>query len=448
MASVWVIIEDQIANIKHLVSAIRQTTTKEDTLRVLWARQKIDLEGEIFNYFQQNPLKLEEVVECQEIKNITNALKLENDIIKDNDVNVLLDIGLRDVCDDALVALSESLKAILESNNNQNVICVYSAEKDYAGPTIKENFKGNKNIFASTINLQGSSQESAKEIVQQLLQHRKNMSITVLEQLWRVSEKNNWFGETENIQHKYPKGKQSYYTELENGIGEEMVSILREQDKHEQFFAHIHEWLKAMCGNQYQAGEYNLTLGSVFFIAMLAYYDTNKKLEPFIKVLDTSNEILNPLRYWSFLGAQESKFAKNTALALFNVFQKAFEKDEKHCKNESCLKNIVIKGKKGVISWEFSGEWDGHNIYDKLKTVAKFEKEKEYHRVIYPFEASNTTAALRLLHYYLQFAKTGFSHPGNMWIEEQSLFVGSLKKKNEKLTKEQEDNFKNILNNQ
>jgi hypothetical protein len=213
--------------------------------------------------------------------------------------------------------------------------------------------------------------------------------------------------------------KESYKNSIKGALGLELPS---EWFKDKNSFNNLHESLKTICGSYYcgtpkKESKYNLTMGGVYLIAILAMRDAGKYYDLTKKSQRSTFQLKNYPEFNSkFLPLQSENDAKNTAKSLYAVFLNSFRKEGKH--GDMGLKELAIlnNGKKLKFTFEWSATQE-----DGL--AKKIEGMQLNHK---PGEKSATlTGAIQSLLVNMNRSSIGFGSPGTIWMENKYLYIAS-----------------------
>jgi hypothetical protein len=196
----------------------------------------------------------------------------------------------------------------------------------------------------------------------------------------------------------------------------------------------IHESLKHLCGVDYcgtptREPKYNLCVGSVYFIALLAMRDASqhrdyKKLMDGIKTFSGYKSVDK-----NIFPIQNEEIAKNGARALYYLLKNLFTEDPKHALKDGTLPTVktakfVSRGR--GLSLQFKG-WSTSHLSEKIHerqdelttgkgSVAPERAGTETDNIIPLFFDIWKTMALN---------SEGFGSPGSIWMDGKGLSIYS-----------------------
>jgi hypothetical protein len=200
----------------------------------------------------------------------------------------------------------------------------------------------------------------------------------------------------------------AYKDNIKNIFG---LTLPEEWFKNADSFLYLHESIKSMCGSYYcgtptKVGKYNLTIGSVYLIALMAMRDVGDYC-PLKK--DKRGNIIELHKYpdinSEFLPVQTPQDAKNAAKTLYKFLLNLFNRDKKHQYKELKEFELDNKGKKLIFTFEWSA-----SKTNKGKILTEQEPERIFKKDLY-------TSMIR--------SKIGFGCPGSIWMSGKQLFIAS-----------------------
>jgi len=193
----------------------------------------------------------------------------------------------------------------------------------------------------------------------------------------------------------------------------------------------LHGCLKGLCGAYYcgtptKEDKYNLRVGSVLLIALLAMRESSPNYSEWTRQI--APEDLEGMGEAKLLPKQPPDEAKNTARALYYLFENLFRSDPKHQTSSGDLPKIVSMGLKNDgqhLYFEFN--WKADQAPDDKES---FAEQVRGHAFDMPplrgtIEAENTMASLSNLWSGLLRSSEGFGAPGTVWMEGNSLHIAS-----------------------
>jgi hypothetical protein len=171
--------------------------------------------------------------------------------------------------------------------------------------------------------------------------------------------------------------------------------------------------VKGLCGDSYcgEGGKNNLTMGSVFLIALLALRDTDADYRELANNVGPSNLLDADAK---FLEIQSYDVARHTAKSLYFFFKMVFKDSPKHKSLKSHPYNLTWDGGPELIELTFDLHW-GARGDDSL--AGKVSEQLFELRPIHPGRSPrNTTESLEWLWSGLLRSSRGFGHPGSIMI--------------------------------
>ena len=344
-----------------------------------------------------------------------NEPELQQDLI------ILFDVRISNIQNSDHLNLDMPLpnkwRFLAGDSSRNNVICIYSSEEAAFNAELR--LGQNVRIKASAYNLQSEQIVHACSIVQESLILWNSFCGNWFESFLNASKSNGWFSLDVDVTmpHEFSsiKDRDAYKKELEKAVdsGGSNFRLPGEWFSNNESFLTLHENLKHLCGLDYNGlnenGARTLSIGAIFLIAMFSYYHKRGSIEPFTKSVTSWNNydcITSP-----FLGPQPIDYAKKTAVSLFNFFSLIFENK---IENNKIGCNILNKGK--LIEFSFD-EWEYNGFFKKLERMFPLST---------PEKVINTTTSLLKLFHYMLFQTNGFLHPGHIYMEEGTLYVGII----------------------
>lgn len=186
----------------------------------------------------------------------------------------------------------------------------------------------------------------------------------------------------------------------------------------------LHESLKNLCGSYYCGtpvieSKYNLTMGAVYLIAILAmrdarnHYDLRKKYNSDSYLSLDKYPKLNGNK---FLPLQDEEESKSSARSLYSLFLNIFRREEKQ--GNKGLKQFMImdEGKKLMFSFEWSANQED-GLSEKLKKISLWDQKKRNYATL--------TGSIQALLMDMSRSTKGFGSPGTIWMEDSVLYVAS-----------------------
>lgn len=296
--------------------------------------------------------------------------------------------------------------------------------------------RGHPNIATVEASTARTYLDAFEAVVQMLNEWAKLFWDPSLDDIWENTSE--WFKnnvgtdkQKKNFVHSFNKAwckndniKESYKNNIEREFGLELPD---EWFTTEETFSTLHESLKSLCGVDYcgtpfSSSKYNLTIGAVYLIALLAmrdadsYYDLRKKhsTDSFLH-LGEHKKLFSS----KFLPAQDEEDAKSTARSLYSLFLNAFKKEEKH--GNKRLKQFMIMDKKKL---KFSFEWSAcPNDQDEVGLSQKWQEELAGDQS--KFFLATLTGSIRALLIDMSKSIQGFGSPGTIWMEDKHLYIAS-----------------------
>lgn len=220
--------------------------------------------------------------------------------------------------------------------------------------------------------------------------------------------------------------KENYKSNINNALKVDIPDEWYENSKSVEI---LHDSLKNLCGSYYCGtpiveSKYNLTIGAVYLIAILAmrdagnYYDLTKEYKGSTFLMQ-KYKILRS----KFLPRQSEDDAKNTAKALYTVFYNFFIKDGKHNQNvlnENGLRQFAIldDGKKLKFTFEWSATQES-GLAEQFKKTPKPLSDQQKNN------SATLAGSIQSLFVNMNRTTVGFGSPGTIWMEDKDLYVAS-----------------------
>ncbi|HAZ44471.1 MAG TPA: hypothetical protein DDW76_09440 [Cyanobacteria bacterium UBA11369] len=193
----------------------------------------------------------------------------------------------------------------------------------------------------------------------------------------------------------------------------------------------LHESLKCLCGAVFcgQTDESYLkrpiSVGAAYLIALMAHQKHFENVAPLTKEITTWAE--RPQSTYKLFPCQPPDFARKSAMALYDFFDKLFE--DRDCQRKSQVIGTVLKkpGNRLEIqfSWNASDEADNRSHGESLASVLiqsirspKFSISEL---------AENTKSSIIRLGIYMLANENGFMSPGVIYMEGNLLVITSVK---------------------
>lgn len=260
-----------------------------------------------------------------------------------------------------------------------------------------------------------------------------------LQALWSISEQQKWFKEegkaykaTEGtpilILHSANQiikleGKQKYRADLEKVLGFPFPSEWFEDDIS---FDTLHEHMKSLCGTDFKkvGGKYNLTVGSVYLISLMAHYNVNRTIYPLVNAVRSWKD-LSGSKHQFLSKAQSSSDAEETSIAIFELFEKLF------CtkvNTTSCMQPDTpeLASTLEACSEEYQGKKLRYRFCYEPTEISINAASMASNLSIPLFSSDSTTALCRAV-YCIHFAgKTPFINPGTIFIPNSTFFPREL----------------------
>jgi hypothetical protein len=383
------------------------------------------------------------------MKEVQDELQREVSLAEHSITLLDIDLGTRVGRWDSGTA--EFLAKNLQRDGRTDVLLIYSTDIQPAnlGGKIKAAFTDSQ--FAHRVeasNTDVSSEDAPSALVRAARELWVRNHRTSLERLWELSGQRlrsdgvielAWFNEEE------PHSGQRSSVVLHEPSDEELTSKAYQEavaaalgwDLPESWVcAHghpnitslrcLHLHLKHLCGAGYYGTggtKYNLNVGSVLVIAMMAYHRSHRTIEPFLEVLpswDMFPELARP-----FLGKQSSQEARLTALSLFDLFKELSKSEPRRSASGAASQLSFCEIQGGGAAFSLIFNWAGSGLYRSLSDLLRpvdGGAETGAH-LKWPRDRSNTVCALRWVLHYLSLQEDGFSHPGHLYMIEETLRV-------------------------
>lgn len=193
----------------------------------------------------------------------------------------------------------------------------------------------------------------------------------------------------------------------------------------------LNEALKHLCGYHYcgtgnDQSNKNLTLGSVYLIALTAMHEATKDISILtegIRELEKYHHVFSR----RFLLKQGGAVAKETARSLYFLFKNLFSSKQQNSlrnakKEETKVDKFIIDhyGKK----LKFTFNWSAHSEYGQnhpsiemqIRRLDKIELSDDY---------SKALTSLQNLWIYMLRSEKGFGNPGSVWMDTKTLCIAS-----------------------
>lgn len=192
----------------------------------------------------------------------------------------------------------------------------------------------------------------------------------------------------------------------------------------------FNEALKYLCGYHYcgtgnNQSNKNLTLGSVYLIALTAMHEATKDISILTEGIGELGKYSHVFSR-RFLLKQGGMVAEETARSLYFLFKNLFSSKQQNAlpnakKEKTKVDKFVIDsyGKK----LKFTFNWSAHSEHDQndsiemqIRRLNKIELSDDY---------SKALTSLQNLWIYMLRSEKGFGNPGSVWMDTKTLYIAS-----------------------